>query len=118
MIRDGVVRYSELGTRESAHDVIYNEDNCVIWIDRFPGDVLTVLCPETIWYNYVNDALGYIQTNGDEIDTNHRRSGILSMTFAKSKKYKDFYGLEYVNDIYGYLPKTISDKAKKIIEKF
>ena len=114
----GTVEYEELGLKDPVHDVIYNEKDCVMWLDRDDRKTLTIICPETIWYNYVVDALGYIQTWGDEIDMNQRRPGILSMTFAKSKKYKSFYGLEYVDDVYGYVPETISDKAKKIIEKF
>ena len=112
----GTVEYEELGLRDPAHPVIYNEDDCVMWIPRFDDRHLTIISPETIWYNYVNDALGYIQIRGDEIDTSKPRTGVWCMTFAK-RKGGDFYRLEFA-DADGYLPETISDKAKKIIEKF
>lgn len=116
IVQGGAVEYEELGLRDPIHTVIYNEDDCVMWVPRFKKDVLTIISPETIWYNYVNDALGYIQTHGDEVDYAHRRTGICSMTFAK-RKGGDFYKLEYV-DANGYVPETISEKAKKIIEKY
>ena len=117
IVKNGTVEYEELGLRSTTHNVIYDEDDCIMWVPKNGNrEALTIISPETIWYNYVNGALGYIQTQGDEVDLSKRRTGIYCMTFAK-RKDGDFYRLEYV-DGNGYIPETISDKAKKIIEKY
>ena len=95
-------------------NIIYNEDDCVI-MEGFDG--LAFICPETIWFNYVKGSLKNIQTSGDTM-INNPRITFYCMTFAK-KQNGDYYGIEYcLPHEPGYLPSTISDKAKKIIEKY
>jgi len=104
--------------RKYVDKIIYNEDDCVIFIDpQTPG--LTVICPETIWYNFVNDSLSDILTSGDFVkqEERHRRFNLYSCSFGKRPIGKSWYSLEYTNGIpRGYMPITISDRAKKIIE--
>lgn len=102
---------------KSVKQIVYNEDDCVIFIDpTYPG--LTVVCPETIWYNYVCGALSDVITSGDFVkhERQHRRFNIYFYSFGKRRSADRWYNLEYVTDVPGYMPTTISDKAKKIIK--
>lgn len=107
-------------------EVLYNEDDCFIAIDEYEN--VYVLCPETVYVCYK----AFVDVHGYEMDlTNPAYISDCEVSFeyiADDKKWSQLgywgptlqtklkkAGFEHTT---GYIPETISNKAKSIIKKY
>lgn len=124
-----------LGDLENEYTVVYNEDDCLIAVnneqDSEWGQDIYILCPETIYMNHeageIGDGRQYVFSLYDTDDANDfdiafnwcpNSAGKWSWlcgchSSGDRKKVKDAMGV-----IQGYVPETISKKAKDIINKY
>jgi len=124
-----------LGDLEYKYDIVYNESDCIIAVNNDPdsefGQDIYILSPETIYMNHeageIGDGRQYVFSLKDIDDANdfdicfnwcpksaRKWSWLCGChSEARRKEVNDALGV-----IRGYVPETISKKAKDIINKY
>ena len=119
-----------LGDMQDEYTVLYNEKDCIVCLGNEEEDVY-VLCPETIYMCHEVDEC----VNGRDFTfslTNIDEANDFDICFSWLKYLKNWTWIqgsyssareEKVKDkgfdsLIGYIPETISSKAKSIIKKF
>lgn len=121
-----------LGDMMTEHTVLYNEKDCVICKndEETDYDEIYVLCPETIYMNHEAMEISYGRNNAFSLinvdDANDYNIGFVY--YGDTKKWGWFEGchnavgrknaMDEMGINRGYLPMTISNKAKTIIQKY
>lgn len=104
-----------LGDLEAEFEVIYNEDDCVIAVN-YENDVY-ILSPETIYMNHTIAE----QVNGRNYVwslNNINEANDFDICFGWNGDIHRWATIGDSRDHYGYIPETISSKAKSIIKKY
>ena len=104
-----------LGDLDAEFEVVYNENDCVIAVD-YENDVY-VLSPETIYMNHTIAE----QVNGRNYVwslNNINEANDFDICFGWNGDIHRWMTIGDSRDHYGYIPETISDKAKSVIKKY
>jgi len=124
-----------LGDLDTEYNIVYNESDCIVAVNNDPdsewGQDIYILCPESIYMNHETGEIGegrqYVFSLYDTDDANDfdicfnwvpKSVGKWSWlcgchSSGDRKKVKDAMGV-----IQGYMPETISAKAKNVIKKW
>ncbi len=128
----GIMKTVSLGDMMYKYTVAYNEDDCVVAVGTDPDDFdVYVLCPETIYMCHEASELhghpySFSLTNIDEANDfdisfnwyQDARRGWMWIGGTYSGRWVEKMKEVGFESLVGYIPETISKKAKEIIKKY